>query len=157
MSNFSIKIVTRPEIKIAGLHIRTDMQNAKNDCPKLWQEDFGPRMCEIAPCGRSESYGASWLVDYTTGSFDYWAAMPLPQGTPAPQGMNTATLPGGLYVECTVDSLQSLPAAYQYVYSNWLPSQKDYSASHNLPCYELYPADFMQSKKLFLYFALIKN
>ena len=157
MLQFIIKIVNQPEIHIAGLHIRTNMQNASNDCPKLWYEDFGPRMTEIAPCGSSESYGVSWLAEPALCTFDYWAAMPLPQNKPAPTGMEKTTLPAGIYAQCEVDCLENLPAAYQYIYSNWLPSQNKYTYSANLPSYELYPADYMQTKKIFLYFALIEK
>ena len=157
MSDFIIKIVSRPKICIVGLRVRTDMQNATRDCPKLWHEDFAPRMNEIAPCGTTESYGASWVAEPALCTFDYWAAMPLPQGKAVPEGMDTATLPAGIYAQCEIDSLEKLPAAYQNIYTNWLPGQNKYTYSTNLPSYELYPADYMQTKKIFLYFALIEK
>lgn len=157
MQTFAVKIVEQPEINIAGLHVRTDMKNAQLDCPKLWHEDFGPRMCEIAPCGASESYGISWLVDQPTCSFDYWAAMPFPHSKTAPEGMSKATLPAGLYAMCEIDCLQKLPEAYQYIYGTWLPNQNIYTCSAGLPSYELYPADYLQTEKFFIYFAVIKK
>ena len=83
--------------------------------------------------------------------------MPLAQNKPAPTGMEKTTLPAGVYAQCEVDCLENLPAAYQYIYTNWLPKQNKYTYSANLPSYELYPADYMQTKKIFLYFPLIEK
>lgn len=147
----SISVVSRPETTLVGISVRTGMQQAMKDCPTLWHETFGPRMCEVGGCG-SESYGVSWVVDEHTGTFDYWAAVPLNQGGQIPEGMATTTLPAGLYAELAIPSLEKLQEAYMTIWEKWLPGQSDYTANAAAPSYELYPADYMQTNRLVLYF-----
>ena len=148
-ASFPVTLVQRPRLRIAGLKLRTDMRKAQEDCTRLWHEEFGPRMAELAS-GSSESYGVSWLVDGPAGIFDYCAALPLAQGMAAPQGMVTAELPEGLYTQCDVPSLAELAAAYHFLYTTWFPGQQEYAPAYDKPIYELYPADYMQHGRFFL-------
>ena len=148
----SITVVARQAIPIVGLHIRTTMNTAPRDCAKLWREEFGPRMSEFSSCCTGESYGASWVVDEKTGAFDYWAAVPVPEEFPIPDGMARATLPAGLYAELAVPSLAVLADAYTRIFTSWLPQQRAYILNERAPSYELYPADFLQTGALVLYF-----
>ncbi len=146
---FSVTVIQRPAVRIAGLKVRTNILRAKDDCPRLWHDEFGPRMAELAS-GPSESYGVSWMVDGTAGIFDYGAAMPLTEGAAIPRGMLAAELPEGLYAQCEVPSLAELAAAYQFIYMRWLPGRKEYAPAYDKPAYELYPADYMQHGRFFL-------
>lgn len=150
---FTVTVVERPAVSIAGLAVRTDMGKAEKDCPALWYEQFGPRMGELCPSGGCESYGVSRLVDMAAGTFDYCAALPLKEGTTPPEDMEIWELPAGLYAACPVPSLAELAAAYGFVYSQWLPAQKAYALAQT-PCYELYPTDFMTTGRLALYVPL---
>lgn len=148
----SVSVVSRPETALVGMFVRTNMQQAMTDCPKVWHEDFGPRMSEL--CGESctESYGVSWMVDEVDCSFDYWAAVPVKEGVQIPEGMSTTTLPAGLYAELAMPSLEKLQEAYTTIWEKWLPNQKEYPPDEAAPSYEVYPADYMQTGKLVLYF-----
>ena len=146
--NFEIKVVEREAYHTVGMKVRTTMVQAAIDAPKLWENDFGPRMPEIQGFP-TFSFGASVMADEE--HFDYWATMPLPAGAPVPAGMEILDLPAGLYAECQVPSLNELAAAYMFIYQDWLPgSGYDYTA-FNAASYELYPADFMQTGHLSLY------
>ena len=144
---FKINVVEREAYHTAGLKVRTTMAQAAIDCPKLWMDDFGPRMPEIQGFP-TFSFGSSIMVDEE--HFDYWATMPLPPGVPVPQGMEVLDLPAGLYAECEVPSLNELAAAYMYMFQSGQDS--DYEcAAFNAASYELYPADHMQTGRLSLY------
>ncbi len=89
MANFTVTIVERPAIKTAGLKVRTTMDKTGVDCPKLWSDDFAPRMGTF-PCDASrpgESYGLCIMVDNDT--IDYWAVMPIAAGAAVPEGMDS--------------------------------------------------------------------
>lgn len=153
---YSVKMAERPAEALVGIKVTTDMARSATDCPRLWREVFGPRMPEVKFDGEMRSFGVSVVTDPKTGAFDYWAAMPLAKGAPTPDGMATLALPGGLYAECAVESLAALAGAYQYVYSEWAPSQKRYQLDMARPCYEYYPADYLRTQRFRLYFPVLE-
>lgn len=155
-SPYTVTIVDRPAETLAGLKVATDMERASIDCPKLWEKDFGPRMCEFKLEGEPRSYGVSCVTDLKTGAFDYWAAMPIADPADIPPGMATVDLPAGPYAECAIPSLEALSEAYTYIYSRWLPQQPGYEAANEHPSYELYMDDFMETGRLILYFPVRK-
>ena len=150
----SVVVVNRPETALVGMFVRTSMQQAMIDCPKIWHENFGPRMAELCDENCGESYGVSWMVDEADCTFDYWAAVPLKKDARIPEGMATTTLPAGMYAELAVPSLEKLQEAYTTIWEKWLPNQKEYAPSETAPSYEVYPADYMQTGKLVLYFPI---
>lgn len=152
-----ITVVTRPTLLLAGLCVRTDMKNAQRDCSKLWHDTFVPRMGEFGSLTIAESYGVSWVVDMDTGTFDYWAAVPVPASFTLPEGMSRTTLPEGLYAELAVPSLAELTAAYTRIYGDWLPKQTGYAISVAAPSFEVYPADHCMTGTLTLYFPIKKT
>lgn len=151
---FAVTMVERPEESIAGMKIATDMNHAADDCPKIWRDVFGPRMCEVQFDGEARSYGASFITDCPAGAFDYWAAMPICEGAPVPVGMEKTLLPAGLYAECPADSIKALMECYGYLFSEWLPSSKEYRADPDRPSYELYPEDHLETGRAILYFPI---
>ena len=153
MPDYQIKVVERPAEKVVGLKVRTDMAKSAEDCPRLWYQDFGPRMPEVASFP-SYSYGASLWIEGET--FDYWAALPYRPGDPIPSGMALLDLTDGLYAECPVDKLEDLAGAYQHIFAVWGPSS-GYDFAIGVPSYELYPADHMENGRLTLYMPLKKN
>jgi Uncharacterized protein conserved in bacteria len=153
---YTVTVVERSEENIVGMKIATDMSHAAEDCPKLWHDVFGPRMCEVQCDGEARSYGASFTTDIQTGRFDYWAAMPLRKDAPVPEGMEKAILPAGLYAECPVDSIGALVESYGYIFTEWLPQNNEYQADVNKPSYELYPADHLETGRAILYFPITR-
>ncbi len=156
-SQYSVKVVEREAISIIGMKVTTDMEHSAQDCPKLWHDAFGPRMSEAAGGGISYSLGVSFVVDTKRGAFDYWAAVPADADAAVPAGMEKTVIPAGLYAESAVDTLTLLPGAYQYIFSDWLPKHSAYKADIHCPSYELYPADYMETGKLLLYFPVVKT
>ena len=146
MSDYTVKVVHREAVKAVGLKTRTSMAKAADDCPRLWQDDFGPRMPEVASFPDC-SYGISVMVE--DDIFDYWAAMPLRPGDPIPPNMTAIDLPDGQYAEVYLKSLNDLICAYQHLFSAWLPDS-GYDLG-NAPSYELYPADHLETGCLALY------
>jgi predicted transcriptional regulator YdeE len=153
MSEFKVTVLEREAFKVVGLKVRTDMESAANDAPKLWESGFGPRMPEVASFPAT-SYGVSTMTDET--HFDYMAALPWREGDPVPQGLEVFEVSGGLFAECPMNSIEELMLAYQYVICDWLPKQTAYEVAE-ISSYEAYPADHMESGKLTLYFPVKKK
>ncbi|MDR0882035.1 MAG: GyrI-like domain-containing protein [Candidatus Adiutrix sp.] len=145
--DYRIDVVQREAVQVVGLRVRTNVADSSLTCPRLWSETFGPRMEEVSTFA-GDSYGVSVMADET--SFDYWAALLYFPDQPIPRGMETLTIPGGLYAGCHLDGLPGLAMAYQYIYHIWGPGS-DYEFILEAPCYELYPADHMQTGCLSLY------
>ena len=157
MANFTVTIVERPAIKTAGLKVRTTMDKTGVDCPKLWSDDFAPRMGTF-PCDASrpgESYGLCIMVDNDT--IDYWAVMPIAAGAAVPEGMDSITIPGGTYAECRIDSLAQMGEAYTHLYSVWPASQEKYAVNMQGMCLELYSEEYMKNGSLTLYIPLVEK
>jgi predicted transcriptional regulator YdeE len=157
MAQFPVAVMNRPEIRCAGIKVRTTMQKASIDCPALWQDDFGPRMASFPadPAFSDQSYGACVMLDSDT--FDYWALMPLASGADVPEGMDIFTLPAGSYAEAKLANLSELGAAYTYIYGEWAAAQDKYALSMQGACYELYTADFLSIGALSVYCPLTEK
>lgn len=155
-SSYEVQVARQPALFLIGVKVATNMERAATDCPGIWHDTFGPRMCEVPLDGELRSYGVSYATDMATGAFDYWAAMPAAEDAAVPSGMETVRTPAGLYAECWIDNLALLSGAYQFIYSEWLPKQADYVVEPTHPSYELYPADYMQNGRMALYFPVKK-
>lgn len=138
------RVVEKPAVRIVGLHVRTNLANASANCGKLFGQ-FGPRMHEITDNGGGVSYGVSWMVGER--EFDYWAALPVGADANVPEGMDSAEIPAGLYVEVPFASLEEIGRAYQRVFAEWLPSQREFVLRDDAPSFELYPADWEKTKR----------
>ena len=147
---FEIKVSPTPAQRVMGIKVRTSMAAAMTDCPKLWHETFAPRMHEVDGFNGT-AYGVSEVVDCQAGVFDYWAAVPAAPNAPAPEGMESLDLPGGLYAQCRVESLADIGAAYEFLYSAWLPAQTEFTPDYAARCYEFYPADSMETGVFYIY------
>lgn len=145
---FKVDVVEREAVECVGLKVRTTMESAASDCPRLWYETFGPRMEEVASFP-NVSYGISLMTDET--HFDYWAALPYRAGDAVPEGMGLINLPAGQYAECHIASLDDLAEAYQHIFFAWGEAHKEYEFLHTVPSYELYPADHAESGHISLY------
>lgn len=157
MSKFTVAVVERPPIRTAGLKVRTSMQKAMQDCPALWEKEFGPRMesFPVDPQFADQSYGVSIMVD--SEAFDYWAVMAIDPAAQLPDGMDYLQIPGGLFVECHLASLAELGDAYTYIYMDWGKNQKKYALNMQGASYELYTCEFMSSGKLSIYCPVVEK
>ena len=153
---FSMQVSQIPAVRVMGIKVRTTMQDAPADCAKLWRETFMPRMQEV-PGGNGAAYGVSEVVDIRDGIFDYWAAVPTTHDASAPVGMEALDLPAGLYAQCRVESLPEIKAAYDFLYYEWLPAQKEYVPDYASRCYEFYPADYPNTGVFYIFLRLNKK
>lgn len=157
MSKFSVTIVERQPVRAAGLKIRTTMEYAFKDCPRLWEKEFGPRMESFPadPGTPDQSYGVSVMID--SDSFDYWAVMPIDPKAATPEGMDILQIPGGMYVECQLDSLAQLGDAYSYLYGEWPATQDKYLMNMQGASLELYTCEYVNSGKLTIFCPLLEK
>lgn len=158
MSTFAVSISQRPQARLFGISVRTNMSKAPVDCPHLWEKVFAPRMHEISgknPCEyHGASYGVSVMLDEQ--NFDYWAAMPAPEGLALPEGMQQIELPAGFYASCAISSLGQLGEAYTYLYEAWPKTVKEYAPNMQAPSFEYYDQRFCESGALEVYAPLQK-
>jgi len=56
--------------------------------------------------------------------FEKWAAAEVSTMNNVPSGMETFTLPGGLYAVFPYKGLSSDPQIFQYIFGTWLPNSK---------------------------------
>lgn len=147
---FEIKMAPVAEVRVMGLKVRTSLATAPQDCPKLWHKDFAPRMQEVKGFNGT-AYGVSVMIDCAAMTFDYWATVPAAQDATPPVGMEALDLSAGHYAQCRVESLADIGAAYQFVYGPWLAAQSKWELDNAAPCYEFYPADFMETGVFYIY------
>lgn len=157
MAQFTVSVVERPAIRTAGLKVRTNMANAFQDCPKIWERDFGPRMESFPadPQHAGQSYGVSIMLD--SEAFDYWAVMPLAPGADVPEGMDILEIPGGLYAECHLQSLAQLGDAYTHIYMSWASTSDKYAMNMQGASLELYTCEYLNSGKLTIYCPVVEK
>jgi len=153
-SDISLRIVSRPAFRLAGIKIRTDMQAAAKDVKKLWREVL-PQIRELSADKNDAAYGISWVVDPDTRSFDYCAAFKTGRNSVLPEQFEETLIPAGLYAECALPSREALHRLYSYLYYEWLPSQKDQVDIGGTPCYEVYPQDYLQGGSLKMYIPVV--
>lgn len=157
MPQFPVTVVTHPAIRTAGVKVRTTMQKCAQDCPSLWEHVFGPRMMDFPmdPLYSGVSYGASVMID--NESFDYWAVMPIAAAADTPDGMDILEIPGGLYVECRLESLGQLSDAYNFIFMEWIPAQEKFASNMLGMGLEEYTADYMTNGSLTIYCPLVEK
>lgn len=159
--DFQVSVQQLPQARLYGLKVRTDMTKAQEDCTRIWEEDFCPRMPELSgktldEC-QGESYGLSVVVDMQQGSFDYWAAMPLAEGREAPKDMEQISVPAGYYATCRVNGIGELGAAFTFLYTTWAGGQTEYALNMQAPCFELYGEDYLKNEILDVFVPLVKK
>mgnify|MGYP003623279276 CR=1 FL=1 len=132
MAEFKISVVERHAVRTAGMKVRTNMINASRDCTALWSEKFGSQR-EAFPADPKfpgESFGVSVMLDRE--NFDYWAVMPLAEGTRIPDGMEVYELAGGLYAECLGITIPQLGDVFNYLYMTWQTGPDAYALANEL-------------------------
>jgi AraC family transcriptional regulator len=120
------EIRTLPEKKLIGQHIR--MSLADNKTAELWR-GFMPRRKEITNAVSSNLFSMQvYDSSYNFKQFDFqatfekWATMEVPDFDAVPAGMETFTLPGGLYAVFFYKGDQSgAVAMFRFIFETWLP------------------------------------
>lgn len=120
------RIETLAEKKLTGM--RMAMSFADNKTFQLWS-GFMPRRSEVANAVGANLYSlqvypAHFFANFNpTATFEKWAAVEVPDFDTIPEGMETFTLPGGLYaVFFYHGSSANAPQVFRYIFSEWLPA-----------------------------------
>jgi AraC family transcriptional regulator len=133
------QIVTAAPKKLIGKHMT--MSLAKNKTAELWRSFMMQRM-EIKNAVGTDRYSLQLLPEnYFTNfnpatPFEKWAAVEVENFDAVPEGMETFTLPGGLYaVFAHKGGPAKGPEIFRYIFGEWLP--KSGYTSDNRPQFEL--------------------
>ena len=123
------QIQTLPETKLIGKKIR--MSFAGNQTRELFQS-FMPRRREITSSVDPDLYAVEVYNDTSffknfnpTAEFEKWAAVRVGEFNVIPDGMETLTIPRGLYAVFHYKGKPSeAQTTYQYIYGNWIPNSE---------------------------------
>jgi AraC family transcriptional regulator len=120
------EIITLSEKKVAG--IRTRMSLAGDRTRALWQQ-FMPRRREIGNAVGTELYSVEWYDPQYFEQFDperefeKWAAVEVTGFGAVPEGLETITIPAGLYaVFLHKGTARDAAKTYQSIFGTWLPN-----------------------------------
>lgn len=156
--SYDYSVVSFLEKRVAGVKTATDMQKAMQDCMALWTT-FGAWVEDLAANGVMAKGGDTFGVAVMTGAegqFDYWATVELAQDAKVPGDLTVLTIPAGLYVRCTVASLDDLGTAFMALYGEWPQSQSDYTIDMQGLCFERYPSNWEMNDPFEIYAAVKK-
>ena len=158
---FAVVVLQHHSVRLVGVRINTNLHQAPQDCPRLWNDVFTPRMPELsgkaAHLYQGPSYGVSVFTDHQGLAFDYWAAMEAPEASALPAGMSEVTIPDGLYACCRIPAAGMLREAYDYMYDEWPNSPGGFAVQLDMPCFERYDSRFFQSGTHDVYVPLAPN
>ena len=123
------RIETLPEKELIG--IRTKMTFSNNTTGELWRK-FMPRRKEITNAVNTDLismqvYDKSFDFEEFDLSrpFEKWAAVEVPNFGTIPNGMETFTLPEGLYtVFIHKGGASKGSETFQYIFGTWLPNSE---------------------------------
>lgn len=109
---------------------RTKMSLTNNTTRKLWQSFMPERKIIPNTIGSEyysiEVYSPDYFKNFSPDKpFEKWAAVETTNADIIPEGMETITLPEGLYVVFIHKGPASDgPKTYQYIFQTWLPNSK---------------------------------
>lgn len=120
------RIETLPETKLVGKRIRTSF--AENRTGELWQS-FMPERGRIRLSTGPELYavdifdGTDFFREFNPSrEFEKWAAMQVSEYRDVPSGMETLTVPAGLYAVFHYRGKASeARETFQFIYGTWIP------------------------------------
>ena len=128
-----------PRIEVAGeqklIGKRETMSFANNTTGQLWR-GFMPHRNEIKNRTSNDLLSVQVyeaIPDFTNFApntmFEKWAAAAVTDFTTIPAGMETYTLPGGLYAVFLYKGLSTDDQVFRYIFGTWLPAS-DYVLDH---------------------------
>lgn len=120
-------IQTLPHTKLMGQ--KMTMSFAQDQTLELWQS-FAPRKKEIKNIVNSDLYSVeiypntSFIQNFNpTQEFEKWAAIAVSKVEQIPEGMETLTVPEGLYAVFPYKGKPSeIKDTFQYIYGQWFPN-----------------------------------
>ncbi|HEX2594101.1 MAG TPA: AraC family transcriptional regulator [Rhizomicrobium sp.] len=123
-------------------------QDNKSGIPALW-----PRLIKCLPLAGqvdARTYGVGQMVDPSEGAFSYMAGVEVKGDAPQPAGFEKIEIPAGKYAvfRIVIDGSELHPqmqAAMSVIWGEMMPKSGHKLAQR--PDFELYPADFDQSRK----------
>ncbi|MBX9851592.1 MAG: GyrI-like domain-containing protein [Cytophagaceae bacterium] len=119
------KIKTSIEKKLIGKKIKMSLSDNKTG--ELWRS-FMPSRREIKNNLTTELismsiYDPLYFKNFNPAAeFEKWAAVEVKDFSIVPEGMETYTLPPGLYAVFFYKGLNTDHSIYQYIFSTWLPA-----------------------------------
>lgn len=127
------KIVQRTSSQLIGTSIEMSLLNNKTG--ELWKK-FIPRLAEIQNRVSDDKismqiYPENYYQNFSPeNSFVKWASVQVDKVDHIPEGLDTYTLPAGLYAVFQYKgSSNEASLFFQYIFSEWIPSSK-YSVDH---------------------------
>lgn len=111
-----------------------------NEIPKLWDEQFMPRVNKLVP-GDGVFYGfCDMRPGLPEGAFYYLAAAEQPEGAPVPEGMEEVVVPESDYAVFDHSGpLEKLSESYERAFGEMGAEGVAQDVRHS---FELYPSDF---------------
>ena len=114
------RISEKAPFTVIGVKRRFNSDTSYQEIPKFWNEwlaqgENRPVMGSFGIC-----------IDMDGKNFDYWIADMYLPWKEIPEGCETRMIPGGLWAQfrCTLKTLQTVNTQ---IWSEWLPSLKEYS------------------------------
>jgi predicted transcriptional regulator YdeE/SAM-dependent methyltransferase len=134
-------IVNHPAFRAAGVYYLGG--NEHGELKALWDNDFLPRMGELAGIRVSgEAFGLiRGIPDATHGEFEYLASVEVPASAKLPAGMVSWEIPAKTYVVVRADDLAQIAPVLGYIYNEWLPGSTEWECGPGV-MFEAYPPDF---------------
>jgi predicted transcriptional regulator YdeE len=116
------QLLTRGSFAVLGVTTRIRRGSESPELfGRIWKT-FESRQPQIESAATQKAYfGVNFPTD-EEGVTEYLTGMMVAAGTPAPEGLEVRTVPGGQYAvfECPVDAIG---AAYQHAFGVWLPGE----------------------------------
>ena len=147
------KIVQKAAFRVAGL--RYEGKNEHGEVPALWDNQFLPRMDELASIRVGGTYGIARAipgVDVSRG-FEYLAGVEVAVEASLPSGMVAWEMPPLTYAVLPAQDVPGIGPMCDYFYQEWLPKSPEWEMGVGLMM-EYYPETFPQDLIIFLHFPI---
>lgn len=129
------KIVEKNEFTVIGVSKIFKYETATTEIPKFWREYCESGKCDVV----CSTYGISIDEDMSGNEFEYVIGDNYQTNQRIPTDFITKTIPKHTWAifPCTGPSRQTLPEVHQKIFSEWLPTCKDYeiAAGYNIEMY----------------------
>ena len=144
------RISEKAPFTVVGVKRRFNSDTSYDEIPKFWNEwlaqgEKRPVMGSFGIC-----------IDMDGKNFDYWIADMYLPWKEIPEGCGTRVIPGGLWAQfrCTLKTLQSVNTQ---IWSEWLPSLKEYSPAGDYSLEVYSPPKENGESECFIWVPLKKN
>lgn len=146
------KIVEKAPFTVVGIKRKFNCETSYQEIPKFWDEWMSDMK------GLKGTFGI--CSDMDGKNFDYWIADLYQPWEDIPEGTSTFQVPGGLWAlfKCVGPLPESMQTVNTQIWSEWLPSLKEYALAGNYSL-ELYmpPAEKPEDTISYICIPLIKQ